>query len=118
MASASEKLIYFLMGGFLGATIGLLFAPRSGQETRDYLEGKYREGTERLAEKTREGRELITEKSKEVANRVTGTFEKGKETLTRQKEQLAAAIDAGRHAYQQEKQKLEPEHSGSEAGEE
>ena len=38
MASSGDKLIYFMVGGFVGASVALLLAPRSGEETRDFLD--------------------------------------------------------------------------------
>ena len=109
MASDGDKFIFFLVGSFVGASIALLFAPKSGDDTREFLGQKYKEGTESLAQKTQEGQELITEKSKEAAEKVTEKLDQGRNTLLRQKEQLTAAIEAGKEAYQEEKRKLEKE---------
>jgi gas vesicle protein len=46
---------YFLVGLGIGSLIGVLFAPKSGEETREYL-----------AEKTREGNELARKKAREL----------------------------------------------------
>ena len=40
MASSGDKLVYFLIGSFVGACVALLLAPQSGDETRELLEGK------------------------------------------------------------------------------
>lgn len=109
MASNGEKFVYFLIGGFVGAAVALLFAPKTGQETRNLIGEKYREGSDQITRKVREGRDAVTERSREVFDKVTQGVDRGKETLARQKEQLTAAIDAGRQAYQEEKRKLEPE---------
>lgn len=131
MASNGDKLIYFLVGGFVGAAVALLFAPKSGEETRNYLESKYREGAEKLSQKAAEGREALRDgagrivekargsgealrdKSRDVAEKLSHSLDKGRETLARQKEQLAKAVEAGRQAYQSEKEKL----AGAAAGE-
>lgn len=107
MASEGEKFLYFLIGGFVGASIALLFAPKSGEETREYLGQKYREGGELLSQKGREGKEFVTGKSRAVTEKVTETIEQGKEAALRQKEQLAAAVEAGKQAYREERKKLE-----------
>jgi gas vesicle protein len=106
MANSGDKFLYFLIGGFVGASVALLFAPRSGEETRRFLEGKYREGSERINQRVQEGREYVTEVKEGISGRVGETIEKGRETVSRQKEQLSSAIDAGRRAYQDEKAKL------------
>jgi len=35
--SVGSKVTYFLVGLGLGALVGVLFAPKAGDETRDYL---------------------------------------------------------------------------------
>jgi len=109
MANSGEKFLYFLIGGFVGAAIGLLVAPKSGEETRAFLGSKYREGTNLLGEKARQGRETIAEKSREVSTRVTQTIDKGRDMLNRQREQFGAAIEAGRQAYEEGGKKEKPE---------
>lgn len=109
MASTGDKFIFFLMGSFIGASIALLFSPKTGEETREFLGQKYRKGTDSLANKTEEGSELIAEKSKQVVEKVSETIDRGKDNLLRQKEQLTAAIEAGKEAYEEEKRKLDTE---------
>ena len=43
----SNTLLAFLLGGIAGAAVALLYAPRSGRETREMLGEKLREGAER-----------------------------------------------------------------------
>jgi gas vesicle protein len=107
MASSGDKLIYFMVGGFVGASVALLLAPRSGEETRDFLGSHYRDGSERIGETFRSGREAVVDRSKEFAERANETIGRGRDTLNRQKEQLAAAVEAGRQAYEEEKEELQ-----------
>jgi gas vesicle protein len=106
MASSGDKFIYFLMGGFIGASVAVLLAPKSGEETRRFLEDKYKEGTDQFGEKTQEGRDFFSDKSRAVVERVGETIERGKETIQQQKEQVTAAFEAGAQAYENEKRKL------------
>ena len=106
MASSGDKFIYFLVGGFVGASIALLLAPKTGEQTREFLEDKYREGTERFSEKVRDGKEVVTEKSLAMAGQVTERINQGKDIVQRQKEQASAAIAAGKEAYEKERSKL------------
>ena len=112
MANSGDKFLYFLIGGFVGASVALLFAPKSGEETRRYLETKYRTGSDEFGRKLRSGREYVTETKKGISDRVTETIEKGRETVARQKEQIESAIEAGKQAYQEEKSKLEEQAEG------
>lgn len=94
--NVGSKISYFLVGLGIGALIGLLFAPKSGEETREYL-----------SQKADEGREFAQKKAKELRERAEDLIERGKEVATRQRESITAAVDAGREAYQREKSKAQ-----------
>lgn len=89
-----SKVSFFLVGLGIGAVVGILFAPKSGEETREFL-----------SQKADEGREYAQRKAKELRGRAEDLVEQGKQVATRQKESIAAAVDAGREAYQREKTK-------------
>ena len=80
--NGSSKFGFFLAGLGIGAILALLFAPRSGEETRRYLAGKAEEGKDYLNSKTQELREQADE-----------LVEKGKDRLAQEKERLAGALE-------------------------
>lgn len=94
--NAGSKVSYFLVGLGIGALIGILFAPKSGEETREYL-----------SQKADEGKDYAQRKARELRERAEELLERGKQVATRQKDQIAAAVDAGREAYQREKSKAQ-----------
>ncbi|HET7101273.1 MAG TPA: YtxH domain-containing protein, partial [Terriglobia bacterium] len=77
-----------------GAVLALLFAPKSGEETRDMLSAK-----------ANQSRDYLTTRSKEVRQQAEQYVEKAKDMVAQQKEQLSAALEAGKQAYQEEKTK-------------
>jgi gas vesicle protein len=101
-SGASGIILSFLMGGLTGAALAILFAPRSGKETRDMLGGKLREG----AERTRDLRDRAAAKGREIVGDASEYVDKQRETLERKKDRLAAALEAGRQAYREEKEKM------------
>jgi len=101
-SNASGVILAFLMGGLTGAALAILFAPRSGKETRDILNDKFREG----ADRTRDLRERATVRTREIVDDASEYVGKQRETLERKKERLTAALDAGRQAYRDEKEKM------------
>ena len=87
---------YFLVGLGIGSLVGVLFAPKSGEETREYL-----------SLRADEGREYAQRKARELRERAEDLVERSKQAASRQKETLSAAVDAGRDAYQREKAKAQ-----------
>jgi hypothetical protein len=55
--------------------------------------------------KTREGADYIANRTKDVSDKTTGLLDRGKELLQQQRDQLAAALEAGKQAYRDEKDK-------------
>jgi gas vesicle protein len=92
--NVGSKVSYFLVGLGVGALVGVLFAPKSGEATREYL-----------AKRADDGRDYAQRKARELRERADDLLERGKEVASRQKESLSAAVEAGREAYQREKSK-------------
>src|SRR5262245_1197081 len=102
-SSGTSGLIFsFLLGGLTGGALAILFAPRSGKETREMLGQKIREG----AEKGRQLRDRIATKGREGIGDATDYVERQREAMERRKDRLSAALDAGRQAYREEKDKM------------
>jgi len=78
----------FLLGLGVGVGIGMLFAPKSGQETRDIIKNKAGEGTDYLKQRTADAKQTASE-----------WVDKGRDALGRQKDNLADAVKAGKQAY-------------------
>ncbi len=78
----------FLMGLGVGVAVGMLFAPKSGQETRDLIKNK-----------AGESGDYLKQRSTELKQNASGWMDKGRDALRTQKESLSDAMDAGRQAY-------------------
>ena len=101
--NGGSKVAYFLAGMGLGAVVALLFAPRSGEETRKYISQKAEEGRDYVRQKSEEGREFVSTRSRELRSQAEQALDKAKDVVAKQKEQLSAALEAGKQAYQEEK---------------
>jgi gas vesicle protein len=74
---ASGVLLAFMVGATVGAAAALLLAPATGEETREYLGRRAREGRDRAADAANKGREIIN----------------------RQRESLTSAFDRARDQF-------------------
>ena len=74
----------FAIGAAVGAAVALVFAPATGEETREFLGQRAREGRDRATEAARQGRDMVN---------------RGRDTLTtafdRAREQFQAATREG-----------------------
>lgn len=101
-----------VIGGLIGAAIGILFAPKSGKETRqdiaqkaDELLIKAREEYEKAAEKSKAAYEAAMNRLKQAEGTAAEKFADMAEKLADNKNRFKKAIDAGVEAYREEKNK-------------
>ena len=83
-----NKFSYFFLGLGLGVAVGLLFAPKSGPETRELLRSK-----------ADEGKDYLKRRSIELRESAGDVIDRGRTVVTRQRDNLTAAVEAGKAAY-------------------
>jgi gas vesicle protein len=114
----STRLTYLLIGGGIGAILALLFAPKSGHELRGDIADATRKGIDRSREAAQQlgdrageyyeaTRTRAGELYSQAAERVSEAAQTAREAAARQTGTVAAALDAGKKAYQEEKRKTE-----------
>jgi gas vesicle protein len=86
----------FVYGALLGAGLALLFAPRSGRETRVDI----RNGVQRM-------RDRAEDAVRQVQETVTGTFEEVRDEVGDRIDAAREAFDAGREAARETRAELE-----------
>jgi gas vesicle protein len=80
----------FCLGLGLGVATAFLLTPKSGRDARQYFRDKADEGTDYLK---RQGQEL--------ANGAADMLDRGAKAIRHQKENVMAAVDAGREALRE-----------------
>jgi gas vesicle protein len=91
----ASRFSWFLIGVGLGALLALLYAPQSGEEMRDLL-----------GSKAAQSRDYVSSRGKDMREQAEQMVGKAKNIVNQQKEQLSAALEAGKQAYQTEKSKI------------
>jgi gas vesicle protein len=76
-------MVAFVIGALTGAAVALLFAPASGEETREFLGQKARESKDKARE----------------------AVEQGRDYYRNQRENLATAVERGREAFNQARER-------------
>ena len=88
--NSGNSFVWFLAGMGLGALVGVLYAPRSGSETRDVLRAR-----------AEEGRDYVRTRAQDARNQASDWVDRGRDVVNQQKDQFRAAYEAGRQAYQE-----------------
>jgi gas vesicle protein len=93
--SGSAVALGFILGGVLGASLALLFAPESGRRTR-----------ERLRDLAADLRDKTIDLTEELRDKTEDALERSKETIEEKRSILSAAVQAGKEALQRERERL------------
>jgi gas vesicle protein len=75
--NSGTVMVAFVIGALTGAAVALLFAPASGEEAREFLGQKAREGKAKARD----------------------AMDQGREYYNSQRENLATAVERGREAF-------------------
>ena len=76
----SNSFLWFLAGLGIGAVAGVLYAPRSGDETRQALRSR-----------AEDSREFVRDRARQAREQAATWADRGREVLNQQKEQFRSA---------------------------
>lgn len=92
--SVGTVFLSFLAGTAVGAGLGLLLAPKTGQELR-----------ENIMDLTDEAIDKIKGLTREAQSKIKDTYEETKDVFSEKKAIISSAIEAGKDAMEREKEK-------------
>ena len=85
-----SKLGYFFLGLGVGVAVGLLFAPSSGEQTRKLIR-----------DRAADSGDYLKRQSTDIKTSAADLLDKGKDKLSKHRESLVSAVEAGKQAYRE-----------------
>ena len=83
--NSGTKFVWFLTGAAIGAAIALLYAPKSGRDTRKFIRRRGEAGRDAIADAGKEaldrGREYY-DKGRKIAEEAGDLLERGRKAVT------------------------------------
>lgn len=79
----------FLLGFGIGLTVGVLFAPKSGPETREYISNKASDSSD-----------YIADQAQQLKNSASDLVDRGRNILSDQKDKISNAAQSATKSYQ------------------
>lgn len=96
-----------LLGVLIGAGVAVLFAPRSGQETRRGIKRRARQAGDTVVGAAQGVSDQVVDTFESARNRVEEQIESARLAVELKKQQVTRAVEAGRDAAQQARGDLE-----------
>lgn len=96
-----------LLGVLIGAGVALLFAPRSGEETRADIRRRARRASDTVKGAAQGVTDQVMDTFESARSRVEEQIESARLAIELRKEQVARAVEAGREAAQEARGDLE-----------
>jgi gas vesicle protein len=96
-----------LLGVAIGTGLALLFAPRTGADTRRMIGNRARRASDRVRDVAGEVAGNVTSQVNDVRDRVTDRVGAARDAIRRGQDQVLDAVDAGRSAAAEARTELE-----------
>jgi len=97
----------FVAGLAIGAGLALLFAPRTGEETRRDLQRRARRVGDQAQDFVSEVSDQVGQRLQQARSSVEDRIDSAKQAVEIKRRQVTNAVDAGRAAAQQAREELE-----------
>jgi gas vesicle protein len=103
----SNDISNLLLGVLIGAGVALLFAPRSGPETRKEIGRRARQATDKVKNVAEEVKGQVVDTYEGARARVEEQIESARYAIETKKRQVSRAMEAGREAATDARAELE-----------
>jgi gas vesicle protein len=102
-----KSFVSFITGGLVGAGIALLYAPQSGERTREEIKEKAERTIIKVQRIEEEIKDSINQLLGDIRSKVNLLIEEGKDVAEDKKQELLAAIETGKKVLDEQKSRLQ-----------
>jgi len=106
-SSFYKTFVSFITGSLIGAGIALLYAPQSGERTRQEIKEKAERTIIKAQKIEEEIKDSVNQLIGDIRSRVNLLIEEGKDIAEDKKQEILAAIEAGKKALEEQRDKLQ-----------
>ena len=99
--SSERDIKFFCFGLGVGIAGAFLCAPKSGAELRKQIQDTANQGASYLKDQANQGAGYLKAQADSMANAASDIVDRGTRTVRHHKENLMAAVDAGKQAYRE-----------------
>jgi gas vesicle protein len=96
----------FLVGGIIGAAVALLYAPKSGRETRKDISKTARRIKKETVHLVEDAVDSINDFTGEVRDKVTDVIERGKDLSEGAKKEILRNLEHGQKVIEKQKKRI------------
>ena|ERR1700737_4991652 len=86
------------IGALVGAAVAIVFAPQSGEETRDFLRGKAQEAKGKALDLASDIKDMAANVAGDLRAQAEDLSTKGRSHIEKLRQQMTEAVDAGKRA--------------------
>ena len=102
----SSSLTAFLIGGLVGGTLALLYAPQSGRKTREFLMTEGQDTADRVMQSIREAQESVLATIEDAQLRMEAMNRETRDRLQRLREIARSTVDEEKALLQRRSQEV------------
>lgn len=106
-SSFGKSFVSFVAGSLIGAGVALLYAPQSGERTRQEIREKAERTIIKAQKIEEEIKDSVNQLIGEIRSKVNLLIEEGKDIAEDKKQEILAAIEAGKEVLEEQKDKLQ-----------
>src|SRR4030042_6628946 len=96
----------FLLGGLIGSTIALLYAPKSGRETRKDISKAAKRAKRGAVDLVEDITESVTDFTSDMKDKATDIVERGRELSENARKEIESTLEHGQKVLEKQRKRI------------